>query len=277
MISTIIFSKNRACQLELLLRSIKTNLPLLYKNINILYTYTNNNFQNGYKYVSNKYPEVNFILEKSFEQDTRNIIKNSEYILLLADDNIVYRKSNISSQLIVQHMINTNSCCFSLRLGLNTVVQNPYIENSFVVFPHFFDAYQYNEIKILTWSWKTCPKFTNFGYPFACDGHIYNKEVMLNNLDFDFHNTTELEGRYCHRIESFVENMSCLEYSVVVNTPNNTISPSGLTSGQKYDYTLEYLNNMLLNGYIVNLEEVMNNNIIGCHQELELSFTNDSI
>ncbi len=41
-------SKDRVCQLDLLLRSMQENLPNINFNITILYTYSNEDYKNGY-------------------------------------------------------------------------------------------------------------------------------------------------------------------------------------------------------------------------------------
>src|SRR3989344_6927504 len=78
-ISTIIFSKNRACQLELLLRSL--NMPAT-----VIYTY-DQDFKTGYDKLIGMYPEVEFVWETDFK---KQVIENlGEYTLFLVDDDVM--------------------------------------------------------------------------------------------------------------------------------------------------------------------------------------------
>ena len=50
MLNIIVFSRDRACQLELFIRSMKFYFKEFYQyNINVLYTYSNNKFKEGYE------------------------------------------------------------------------------------------------------------------------------------------------------------------------------------------------------------------------------------
>ena len=54
MITSVIFSKNRACQLDLLLRSIHENLPRFIETY-VLYCATNDDFACGYEKLIKKF------------------------------------------------------------------------------------------------------------------------------------------------------------------------------------------------------------------------------
>ena len=72
MIDTIIFTKDRACQLDLLLQSIVKNGNNLF-NINILYEASSQEYKDGYLKVSERFPSYerfNWVEEEDFEKDT---------------------------------------------------------------------------------------------------------------------------------------------------------------------------------------------------------------
>ena len=64
MINIVIFSKDRACQLELFLRSMK-NFFFEWSlcKVSILYTYSNDSFKKGYEKTRFYHPEFNYVLE----------------------------------------------------------------------------------------------------------------------------------------------------------------------------------------------------------------------
>ena len=66
-LGTLIFSKNRACQLELLLRSL--NMP-----VSVLYTF-DPEFAAGYLKLIKMYPQVNFIKQTNFKSQLIKFVK----------------------------------------------------------------------------------------------------------------------------------------------------------------------------------------------------------
>lgn len=67
MISILCWSKDRACQLNALLRSLKTYIP---SSVVVLYTYSNDDFRCGYDVVRAEHPFVTFVKENDFYEDT---------------------------------------------------------------------------------------------------------------------------------------------------------------------------------------------------------------
>ena len=100
MIDTIIFSKDRAMQLELLLRSIKDNFKEL-NNVHILCKGTTNEFNSGYGKLSKMYPEFKWVAEQNLIQDVKNIVNSfeSKFAMTFVDDEIVVRDHNIQPML----------------------------------------------------------------------------------------------------------------------------------------------------------------------------------
>ena len=72
----IVFSKDRAMQLELFIRSFNKYVKDFDKYIiNIIYTYSNDNFKLGYdKLIGMNYPNVNYIKETNFRSDLIRMI-----------------------------------------------------------------------------------------------------------------------------------------------------------------------------------------------------------
>jgi hypothetical protein len=79
MLNIIVFSKDRACQLELFLRSMKYYFKEFYESkINVLYTYSNDSFKNGY----DKLIEIHNDDNINYIKETTNF-KN--HVLMLLD------------------------------------------------------------------------------------------------------------------------------------------------------------------------------------------------
>ena len=96
MINSIIFSKDRAAQLDLLLKSIGKNAKDIFQ-LKVIYASSEISFEKGYEKLIDKYPEVKWMKESSnFKEDVLSAIDNteSEYTCFFTDDDIVYRKIN---------------------------------------------------------------------------------------------------------------------------------------------------------------------------------------
>ena len=156
--------------------------------------------------------------------------------------------------------------CLSLRLGRNTVVQNPYKDTRSVLPIRTMLV----RSRFLIWEWFTVPSYSNFGYPFSVDGHIYRKNDMLKIFEsYGYDTPNSLEGRFPVGTK-LPPLMSSLTHSVLVNTPINIVGSSENESGKEFGISLEDLNDKYLQGKSINMEKIDFSNIIGCHQELEM-------
>ena len=274
MISTVIFSKDRACQLDFLLTSLIDNDGGVF-DINILYDHSNDGFKAGYEKLSKKYPFLSWTEESNFQEDTINLVKKGgELVCFFVDDNILYKEIEVDHSSITDLFDKEDIFCLSLRLGANTIIQNEYLDRPCVL-PE--KAVLINDT-YLVWNWRSLPPYTNFAYPFSVDGHILAKDLVLSVLsNYTFDTPNALEGRALPHISDFSENMSSLKESVLVNTPLNLVGSSENKSGQKFGVSLEELNSLYLNGNSPNLKDMDFSTVRGCHQEIQLKFKEEII
>ena len=270
MISTLIFSKDRACQLDLLLRSIKQNFSHISSDIWILYKSTTADFERAYDLLFSRHDDLGIRRQrngpKEFQLDTKALIRlmKSDYVCFFVDDNFVYQPPNTFGNQ-VEHVMNSieEAGCFSFRLGLNTTVQDPYSKAPVNKMPEFTVI---NDT-VWAWDWTTLP-LNNFSYPFSVDGHVYSKRVVLDALDYEFDTPNAFEGRFPpNRIP---RGMFCLKQSCVVNNPLNLVGSSQNKAGVWHGKSLEELNNAYLNGQQISLQKLCHNEVVGCHQEMEI-------
>jgi hypothetical protein len=268
-ISTIIFSKDRACQLDFLLTSLIENDGGIF-DINILYDYSDDRFKTGYEKLSKKYPSLIWTEESDFQEDTINLVKKGgDLVCFFVDDNILYKEIEVDHDSITELFDKEDIFCLSLRLGANTIIQNEYLDRPCVL-PE--KATLINDT-YLVWNWRSLPPYTNFAYPFSVDGHILAKDLVLNVLsNYTFDTPNALEGRALPHISDFSENMSSLKKSVLVNTPLNLVGSSENKSGQKFGVSLEELNSFYLSGNSPSLKDMDFSTVRGCHQEIQLKF-----
>lgn len=253
MINILCWSMNRAAQLNALLRSLKTYIP---SNVVVLYTYSNDQFKQGYDLCRQNNPFVSFVKEDDFYNDTLFCIEamKSDNICLTTDDTVVFR--SVSDLSFIKSKLSNNTV-FSFRLGYNTVVQdhlNPYLQPALV--PDSIER------DLLFWNPRKYQGF-NYGYPHALDMHLYSTEYLLPILkEIKFKTTNELEGilqKYNNRINTIF----CPKESVAVNIPANNIS--GLTGVNDNNMSMEDMNNEFLKGK--ELHYILDRPVIGCHQD----------
>ena len=133
-ITLIIYSKNRAMQLDCLLRSIKKNASF-FDDIRVIYKATGVVYENAYNGVTG----AKKIAEHNLREDTLKIIENCgrDYICFMCDDDIVFKRVSRIPKL-------EDFEVFSLRLGKNII---PKLHFSY---PLSLDGHIFNTDEILS-------------------------------------------------------------------------------------------------------------------------------
>ena len=294
MLDIIIFSKDRAAQLDLCLQSIYENLHLSKDEcfIHIVYTSSTPKFQEGYNLIKSGWrqspedcPSTLWFGENfcgGFQKAFRTALAScGYYIMFMTDDDIVYRqtpKSDIWPTIKIS-MEKMNLFTVSFRLGTNTFVQDQYFNTRCMV-P---DAVIQSEELIRTWDWRKQELNNSFAYPFSLDGHIFRKhevEIISSRVSErdaqDYYNPNSLEGKGQHYLEKLPNYMGCFENSYVVNTPINRVQETCTNkAGQYFEHPAEILNQRLLDGDRLILDAMDFSTVIGCHQEINLCWKGD--
>lgn len=259
MLNFLIFSKNRACQLDLLLRNIRflTLVNSSLYNINVLYT-CDDFHKESYELCQHEHStRVSFIKELDFESQTKELLRG--IVCLLTDDTSFFRKFNLP-------FIPEENECFSWRLGYNTFIQNHVTgsTNGILVPDSYSDS-------IISWNPNKYPDWSNYGYPFSFDGHVYHSKTLLNILkDKQFKTTNDIEG-ILHSQRDKIQKITSNVHSSCVNIPCNNLS--GLTEfGTKHYYSIQDLKDKYVHGYRIMPIQESKIPVIGCHQEFPFSF-----
>ena len=269
-IDTIIFSFDRAMQLELLLESIEEHDIDKILNIIILYSYSNFNYQKAYTILRRKFPQFNWQEEEiynppksnfdfdllywhnfywwmkhnylrrnrsDFKQKLVKILTESSdnLIMFLTDDCLFYRNIIIPKDCIQQILDTSGKTSFSLRHGANLK-----------------GGIYSSEKDVIHWNMYENDEKTDWGYPFSVDGHIYLKSAIVPILRKTiFTNPNTLEGNLCFYIKKkqlfpyvTANKESCLiglELNRVQNvSPNNHLNLSSSILNEYFirDYSL---------------------------------------
>lgn len=211
MITTIIFSFDRAMQLELLLNSIVNYDEKKILSLNILFNSSTPEFLLGYNKLIQKYPTLNWISEtktknhfvppclpfywhnyywwlkykhnrwtnSNFKAKVIEIISNSQskFVMFLTDDSLFFKKIILDSEVIQKVKDNPLNTCFSFRHGGNIYGGNISKTDDFI-----------------KWRRNDHHSHPEWSYPFSVDGHIYDRGVLtkiLKKVIFKNPNTLE--------------------------------------------------------------------------------------
>lgn len=188
LVSVIVFSYNRACQLDACLGSLKKHFlkPSDYK-VSVLWKASADKFESAYKKVMEYHADTNFVKEQSFSEQTKMLLNSSSgspLTMFLVDDDVfidTVRESDRQFQ-----MLKTNSQLAALSLRMHKDVTKCYpLGDKPVKVPPF--------VKGCVWNWMGCEG--DWGYPMSLDGNVYNTKSIIPIFNsFAFRNPNDLEA-----------------------------------------------------------------------------------
>ena len=270
-VDCIIYSKNRACQLDLLLRSIKDNFKSV-GNLYILYTYSADQFRKSYDKVFAKHTQGVFpVLQTSFQINVLDIINNmqSQYFLGICDDDVFMRETDCTD--ILEKLKDPAVNAISLKGGLNILGNYP---GRLYPLPTFIETDPF-----LKWEWRKYDPSYDWGYPSCMNPFIFMRDYFLsiiNSMTFSY--PTELEGGFHLRRGGFRNYMVSFREAKVVNIPANRIqnlSPNLHSDNQ--NHTAEELNRKFLEGFIISTSNIYNIPMQMGNEERDFSFEKEQL
>ena len=237
-LTTLIFSKNRACQLELLLRSLRFKLK--HNNLRVIYTY-DPEYKIAYDKVMTLHPNVEFILEKDFRRQVIDCITD-KYLLFLTDDEVMIDSFDEDCPEFLKFQANEDIICLNLRMARN--YDYDFLKDKQVPIPKFNDG---------MWEWRNYRH--DWGYPWSVGSHIFRKKDILPVLK-----TIEFSGP--HMLErnlrrSFYDQplMIGFEKAKIVQIPINNVA-FNIQRNSKY-IPAAFLNDKFMDGYIIDLDPII--------------------
>lgn len=193
MINVLIFSLDRACQLDLCIRSIRSRFKSI-GTIHVLYNYTNDIYRQGYDIVKSSHGRIEWHKENDFQKDTKDIIINKfdkELSLCFVDDEIIFNPIDEPDIRQITDAFKNDSRAVAISLKLHKGVTYCYSAQFDIDLPEFI-----NDAVFLVWDWTKSNPNGEWGYPHCINGHIYRTDefkALINSINFGFPN--ELEGR----------------------------------------------------------------------------------
>lgn len=259
LLNVIIFSKDRAMQLDLLLQSILLNFNVEDYTLNILYKASNDEYNRGYNTIRDLYPQFNYKKEESFKSDLLSLFNNSQYTVFFTDDDIVFKSLKLNNDELHNIFMLTNANCFSLRLGLNT--KHCYTQQRLNKLNNHNTHNFYFDIDLIepVISWKVSDGTNDYSYPMSVDGHIFKTEYIKNLSE-------TLEYTNANLFEIFLTNFTKSDMII------SSYEHSKLVKNVIKTYSNEDLNEMYLDGTIINFNKLNFTEINSSSQEIKPIF-----
>ncbi|MDB4575817.1 hypothetical protein N9112_02545 [bacterium] len=261
-LNIVIFSKDRACQLDLLLVSMKKMFAeYRHCTIAVLYTTSGKAFEQGYKILKKSHKNIDFINERDFKKDLLLQIQPENYYTVFFVDDIVWKEPftvNCDELKLLKN--DPDILCLSLRLDSNLTYCYAYDTN--MKTPAFDHKRR--------WYWRD--EDGDFGYPMSLDGHIFRThEIYPLLLNLPYHNPNSLEGTLSiHPLKS--KKMICLQKAPIFNIPINKVQK--YNTNRHGDVSAEYLNKMFLSGHRILYKPFIGFRNYACHQEVDVTLKN---
>jgi len=278
LLNVIIFSKDRAAQLDALLRSIREQVEGWEKRSlwTVVFTTSAPEFARGYEIVRAEHRSValEFIDERSRSGGFKSIVvetmqrqhhaNGAPWCMFLVDDMIFKTLWSLDGGKPMRRLkADPRVLCLSLRMCRRYDYCYPERRS---VKPPFMALFG-------RWNW--CKERGDWGYPMSVDGHIFRYDdifPLVQRIEFKRPNTFEIElSRNCIKTRPL---MTCYAESVVVNVPVNRVQNEYKNrAGDKCGMSAEELNASFLEGKRVNLAPIyaLTQNR-SCHHEMPLQY-----
>lgn len=260
-VDILIFSKDRACQLDLLLSSIR-DLMTGVGNITVIYLSTEPQFSQSYETCKVEHPGVEFVAEKEFRNETLAWLSSDsreESVMMMVDDIVIKEKLDLSEiASIIQR--NNQILCYSPRLGLH--LTDCYAMNMKQAVPPGSTQGEY-----FLWSWIGAP--LDWGYMFSVDGHVFRRSEIFSWIShLSFNNPNTLESAMQDVPRKFVLQGFAISHIVsrLLNIPMNRVQNT-------YMNRCENISHVELNSYYLQGKRLDNRKYTGsmnrsCHVSL---------
>jgi len=257
MIDCLIFSKDRPCQLDLLLRSINQNFSEIADTTTILYKSTGDKFKRGYDIVKSRFPNFKFVEEEMFVENVREVVNGfaNESCMFMVDDEVVINGFEVLPYTNILTKNPDKIHCISLRMHPKVDYTYTWKLKSWP--PSSFlnlQAKQDNQLleRARAWKWRLNDVRTDWGFPSCINSHIYLTDfyrAYLNRLPFKSPNNLEIVFHFNR--QNFKDIMICFDKPKTTCIANNVTQEGYSHNGNKDHFSLESINQKFLDGYII--------------------------
>ncbi len=265
-ITAIVFSRDRAAQLDLLLASLELNARGLLDPIHVLWQATDEPYEHGYRICAAAHPESGFLRETAFAAQVAALVEGAGPITFFTDDSILYKPLTPRSRSPEAWLAaNEELLCFSLRLGGNCDSCYPLAR------PQRLPDFEALDPETFAWTWRGADG--DFGYPGSLDGHVFRRETVLELVaEGGFSNPNTLEGLFAARLADNPRgSIGSYRESHLVGIPVNRVNETHPNRfGERWPYGPSVLNQRYLAGERLDPAPLEAETITAAHAELPL-------
>lgn len=257
----IFFSKDRAAQLDLALRSLFRHLKLNNFKVFCLYTVSNGMHKLGYDRLINEWSEfVTFVPEIKFKEQYLELINGETYVLNLADDIFFIDDIDLTDKYFKIFENRNDMIGFSCRLGKNVTVA----WSSEGTVPRIPKLSKFN-----AWSWVGGGEWETWYYPAAVCGQIFKvSDLKPYATSLSFRNPSTFEAAM-YKKPMDKKYMICPDHSWLLEISANRVTNevNHPKFGKQHQ---DGINEKWLNGYrIIYPEDIPQNIMINTDYELK--------
>lgn len=241
----IIFSKDRACQLDQLLTSLWHHVPNIETarlKTQVLYDFSEKKFGEGYDAVKKMHPHVLFHQQNNmsasfssvffeahvarggspqgFKAEYLRILDDSiPYTMHFVDDMVVVNRWGLTEQLTAHRILSSRPDVIAVSLRLHSGITKCFATNDDHTPPPDMDSEG-------TWPWAHAKG--DWSYPMSLDAHIFRTaEHSVLALELDYFNPNTLEGNmavFCYAgTAQCAPRLFCYPDGKVINIPANRV------------------------------------------------------
>lgn len=268
MTELIVFSRDRACQLDALLASLYesySNEPMP-GSPTVLWTASDDDFGIAYEMcIEDHRGWVDFVEESDFRADVEQLIPDEGLVCFFTDDDVLHRRVNLADAARVMEI--ESVIAFSLRLGVNTTHCYPLDQEQEC------PACDPRSDGTMTWWWARAAG--DYGYPMSVDGHVMRAADVHMLLGLEHYaNPNEFEQLLAvgaGRIADRCPLLASYQHSALTGIPANRVNQTHPNRfGVKHAISAGELNTRYLAGERIDLAALDFGNVVGAHQEIEL-------
>ncbi|GEM_PF-727315 len=273
-LAAVIFSKDRAMQLDATLRSLHLHCPdATSAKLGVLYTTSSEQHAAHYEVLKSVHPGVNFVRERDFRDDLLKLLGSAAHVLFAVDDCLFVHNFRMS-EVLEQLGRNPAALGFSLRLGRNT--------NYCYSFDHAQRSPEFQTINnsVLKFRWSGAEY--DFGYPLEVSSSVYRTADLLPLLtEQSFRSPNTLEAMLSENAGQFASThpeLLSFSQSAAFCAPLNMVqSECPNRAGEAGENSPDELAQRFANGDRIDLAFTFGFTPGACHQEVPLQFTSDRV
>jgi Glycosyltransferase family 6 len=263
-VPAIVFSRDRAAQLDLLLSSLAQRSARAFDPVTVLWRASAEDFHEAYRRCESDHAEVEFVAEQSFASDLASLLPADGPLVFFCDDSVLFRPlAGRDPPLERWAEVEAELLCFSLRLGRNCTWCYPYGHRQRL--PSFSEHGD-----VLVWSWPGADG--DFGYPMSLDGHIMGAGIIRHLLAGHAPtNPNTLEAALAQAAigAQVPERMASYRQSHLVGIPVNRVNETHANRfGERFGLSEHALNERYLGGERLDLARMSFASVAGAHSEL---------